>query len=217
MEKTEVDLTGRRLYNQAFGLAVFTVLYNMAEGFLSMLFGYEDENLTLFGFGGDSFIEVISGAGIAVMILRIRANKGQTRSSFERSALRITGVAFYLLTALLIFSGVVSAVKGHVPADTDWGMLISLVSIAVMWFTIIWKTRLGNKLGSDAITADAECARVCIYMSLILLLSSVVYKWTGFAYTDTLGTLGLAWFSFREGKECFEKASGDKLCGCDHD
>ena len=37
-----------------------------------MILGYQDETLTLFGFRVDSFIEVISGIGIALMILRIR-------------------------------------------------------------------------------------------------------------------------------------------------
>jgi hypothetical protein len=52
-------------------------------------------------------------------------------------------------------------------------------------------------------------------MSCVLLASSAIYEYTGFAYADALGTLGLAWFSYQEGKECFEKAASDKHC-CDH-
>jgi len=61
-----------RLYKIAFGLAFFTILYNIAEGLISMYFGYSNDSLTLFGFGADSFIEVLSGLGIAHMILRIQ-------------------------------------------------------------------------------------------------------------------------------------------------
>jgi hypothetical protein len=50
----------------------------------------------------------------------------------------------------------------------------------------------------------------------VLLASSGIYELTGFAYADVLGTLGLAWFSYKEGKECFEKAAHNKQCGCDH-
>ena len=55
----------KRLYRIAFALAVITVLSSIVEGIASTYFGYEDESLTLLGFGADSFIEMISGLGIA--------------------------------------------------------------------------------------------------------------------------------------------------------
>jgi hypothetical protein len=39
---------------------------------------------------------------------------------------------------------------------------------------------------------------------------------TNFAYIDSIGTIGLAYLSFKEGKGCFEKATSDKIC-CEHD
>ena len=59
-----------------------------------MVMGYTDETLTLFGFGVDSFIEVMSGIGIAVMILRIKQNPESSKNEFEIRALNITGIAF---------------------------------------------------------------------------------------------------------------------------
>lgn len=59
--------------------------------------------------------------------------------------------------------------------------------------------------------ADVQCARVCMWMSVILLISSGVHTLTGFAYADVLGTLGLVVFSVREGQECFEKAASDNF------
>jgi hypothetical protein len=51
-------------------------------------------------------------------------------------------------------------------------------------------------------------------MSVILLVSSIVYEFTQVGYIDSLGSIGLAYFSFKEGKECFEKArSNDVCCG----
>ena len=52
----------------------------------------------MFGFGVDSFIEVMSGIGIAMMIIRIRQNPESSKSTFEIKALKITGTAFYLLS-----------------------------------------------------------------------------------------------------------------------
>ena len=64
----------QKLYKKAYLLSLFTIFYNIIEGVASMIMGYQDETLTLFGFRVDSFIEVISGIGIALMILRIRLN-----------------------------------------------------------------------------------------------------------------------------------------------
>ncbi len=193
-------------YKLAFVLAVLTIVYNIAEGIIATFTGYADESLTLFGFGADSFIEVISGLGIARMIIRIRQNPSSSPGRFERNALLITGSSFYALCVVLLSTSIYNIYTGQKPLDTFWGMVISCISIIVMWLMIIGKTRAGKALGSEAILADTECTRVCIYMSIILLLSSAVYRWTGFPYIDSIGTLGLVFFSFREGRECFEKA-----------
>ncbi len=212
---TTVDVD--RLYKLAFGLAVFTIIYNIAEGLIATYFGYEDGSLSLFGFGADSFIEVISGIGIAHMVLRIQQNDKSKRDTFERTALKITGFSFYVLVVGLVITSIYNIYEGHKPETTFWGLIISIISIAVMWILVTWKTMTGKLLNSKAILADAECTRVCIYMSVILLLSSAVYELTSFKYIDSIGTLGLAYFAFKEGKECFEKAKNDSYCACKHD
>ncbi|MBK7148238.1 MAG: cation transporter [Bacteroidetes bacterium] len=204
----------QKLYKFAFGLAVFTIFYNIAEGLVSTYLGYEAESLTLFGFGADSFIEVVSGLGIAHMLYRIQQHPDSNRNKFERTALRVTGFAFYALVVLLVVTALYNIGTGHKPESTFWGVVISVISIVVMLVLIYGKTKVGTQLNSDAILADAECTRVCIYMSVILLLSSGIYELTNFAYTDSIGSLALAYFSFKEGKECFDKAKSDKLCTC---
>ena len=77
------------------------------------------------------------------------------------------------------------------------------------------KLKVGKKLKSDAIIADANCTRTCFYLSVVLLAASGLYELTGIGYVDLLGSLGIAWFSFREGKESFEKAASNNLaCNC---
>lgn len=206
----------KRLYSIAAALAVFTIAYNLIEGIVATWFGYEDETLTLFGFGVDSFIELISGVGILHMIMRIKKNPNANRDNFERTALRVTGTAFYILVAGLVVSSVIIIYTGAKPETTFWGVIISLVSIVVMLGLIYGKVRIGKQLNSEPILADANCTKVCVYMSVILLISSGLYELTHLPYIDTAGTLGLAWFSFKEGKECFEKANSDTYCACDH-
>jgi len=80
------------------------------------------------------------------------------------------------------------------------------------------KKSTGKKLHSDPIISDANCTKICVYMSVVLLVSSLIYEFTGFAYADVIGAAGLVWFSVSEGKEAFEKAKGKSCsCCCEHE
>lgn len=205
----------KKLYKTAANLALFTIGYNIIEGLVSIWFGLRDETLALFGFGIDSFIEVISGLGIAIMISRIKQHPDSPKSTFEIKALQITATAFYILSAGLLAGIIVNILTRHKPETTFWGVIISLVSIAVMIWLMNAKKRTGRQLQSDPIVADANCTKVCVYMSIVILVSSLIYELTGFAYADVLGAAGLIWFSFAEGREAFEKAKG-RSCSCGH-
>ena len=202
----------QNLYQKAWLLSLFTIFYNVIEGLVSMFFGYEDETLALFGFGVDSFIEVMSGIGIAVMILRIKQNPESNKSAFEKTALKITGFAFYILSFGLLAGIIMNLINGHKPETTLWGVIVSSISILTMIWLMYAKKTIGQKLGSDPIIADSNCTKVCVYMSVVLLLSSLIYELTGFAYAEVIGTAGLIYFSLSEGKEAFEKAEGKECC-----
>lgn len=203
----------RRLYSTANTLAVTTIVYNVIEGVVSIWLGAADETLSLFGFGVDSFVEVISGTGIWHMVRRIQANGVETRDAFERQALRITGGAFYILTVGLVLSAGLSLYQQHHPSSTFWGIVVSLVSISFMGVLIHYKTKVGYALRSSAILADAACSKACLYLSLVLLVASAGYELTGLGIFDPAGALLIAFFSYREGKEAFEK-SRNVSCGC---
>jgi divalent metal cation (Fe/Co/Zn/Cd) transporter len=203
-----------RLFKIAFRLALFTIFYNIAEGLISVYLGYKDESLTLFGFGADSFIEVLSGFGIAHMVLRMQRHPDSNRDNFERTALTITGYSFYALVVGLAGTSMYNLWIGRKPETTFWGVIISIISIGVMAALVYGKRKVGGQLHSDAMLADAECTRVCISMSVILLVSSGVYELTKFAFIDTVGTLGLAYLLFKEGGECFEKVKKNSSCSC---
>ena len=211
-QMTETSI--RKYWQAAFWLAIFTIFYNLVEGLVSIFFGVQDEALTLFGFGVDSFIEVLSGIGILAMVLRIRSHPETPRSQFEKTALRITGTAFYLLAAGLAATAIYNLISGHKPETTLPGLIISVISIAVMWALVWGKRKVGRALHSAAILSDANCTLVCIYMSLVLLAASLVYQFTGFGLVDSLGAIGLVYFSIREGRESFEKAAGLE-CDCE--
>ena len=210
------DKSEQRYYQYAFLLSILTIVYNLVEGLVSIYFGFQDETLTLFGFGVDSFIEVISAIGITYMIFRIQRSPTSPRATFEVTALRITGASFYLLTAGLLLTIILNLSQQHKPETTLWGIIIALTSIISMSLLIHFKVQIGEALDSEPILADANCTRACLYMSILVLVASLLYELTGLAFIDSLGALGIAYFAFKEGRESFEKAQG-KACSCSDD
>jgi divalent metal cation (Fe/Co/Zn/Cd) transporter len=201
-------------YKWATALALITIFYNVFEGCVSIFFGLRDETIVLFGFGLDSFVEVISGIGIWHMIKRMKRHDVEDHDQFERTALRITGGAFYLLAAGLIVTSAVNIIKGTKPETTFWGIVVSVVSILFMWALIHYKVKTGRRYNSQALLADAQCSKACMYLSIVLLASSVGYELTGIGMVDSIGAAGIAFLSFREGREAFGKANGNLKCCC---
>lgn len=204
-----------KLLRTALWLAIITIAYNIAEGIISISYGLSDETLALLGFGIDSFVEVISGIGILHMVLRMQKSDVENRDAFERRALRITGFSFYLLTVGLIAGAVLNIIQDSRPDTTIPGVIIAVISILTMWFLMKAKLNVGRKLNSDAIIADAHCTRTCFYLSLILLAASGLYEIFQIGYIDIIGSLGIAYFAFREGREAIEKARGKLSCSCE--
>lgn len=200
-----------KLLNRAFILSLITIFYNLVEGGVATFYGAQDETLALFGFGLDSFVEVLSGIGIAHMIWRMKNNDISKRDSFEKTALKITGSAFYLLTTGLILGAGNNIYFGTKPETTLVGIVLSILSILTMYFLYNAKLKVGNKLNSAPILSDANCTKTCFYLSFILLGSSTIYELIKIPYVDAIGSLGVAWYAFKEGRESFEKAKSGSL------
>jgi divalent metal cation (Fe/Co/Zn/Cd) transporter len=202
------------LYKWASTLALITIFYNIVEGLISVSFGLEDETIALFGFGLDSFVEVISGVGIWHMVQRLKRNNDSSPDKFEKRALMITGSSFYILTVGLIAGSIINIYQGHKPETTVWGIIIAGISIVTMCLLIHYKVRVGRELNSQAILADANCTKACLYLSVVLLLSSIGYELTRIGGLDSIGAILIAGFAFKEGRESFQKAKGNLSCGC---
>ena len=196
----------KKLLDLAFNLSLITIIYNLVEGGVSTFYGSEDETLALFGFGVDSFVEVISGLGIAHMVWRMRRSSVESRDKFERTALIITGSAFYLLVVGLIIGAALNIYAGAKPHTTKVGIIIAVISIATMYFLYKAKIKVGKRLNSAPIISDAHCTKTCFYLSFILLGSALIYEIFKVPYVDALGSMGIAWYAFTEGREAFEKA-----------
>jgi divalent metal cation (Fe/Co/Zn/Cd) transporter len=203
-----------RFYKWASALALITIFYNVIEGCVSVFFGLQGETIALFGFGLDSFVEVVSGIGIWHMVRRMKQTDAVVHDGFEKNALQITGGAFYVLAVGLTVTSALNIYRGSKPETTFWGIVVSVISILSMWALIHYKMKIGKQYNSQAMIADAHCSKACMYLSLILLFSSIGYAVTRIGMIDSVGAIGIAVFSYREGKEAFGTAKSNLTCGC---
>jgi len=204
-----------KLLTVALWLSIITIAYNIIEGLVSVYFGDSDNTLVLLGFGLDSFVEVISGIGILHMVLRMQRHEIKDHDKFERLALRITGISFLVLAVGLVAGSILKLINKSAPDTTLAGIIISSISILTMYFLMQYKLKTGKALNSEAIIADANCTRTCLYLSFVLLGSSLLYEFLKISYIDIAGSLGIAWFAFSEGRESLEKERENKLsCNC---
>ena len=211
-EKFSEQVDHKRWLQIAFWLSMVTIFYNALEGVISTYYGLQDDTLALFGFGIDSFVEVLSGIGIAHMIYRMQHNPEAQRDQFEKQALQLTGFCFYFLAVGMIVTSGLTIWSGEQPETTLVGIIVAVASIASMYFLVRYKLKAGHKLNSQPIIADANCTKTCLYLSVLLLVSSGLYELFRIPYVDAIGALGISWFAFKEGREAFQKAKG-KECG----
>ena len=208
-------MTKEKWLNITLWLSIITIAYNIIEGLVSIYFGNTDDTLVLLGFGIDSFVEVISGIGILHMVLRMQKSEVKSYDKFERQALRITGISFILLAVGLLAGSILNLVNKSKPDTTLAGIIIASISILTMYFLMKYKLKAGKALNSEAIIADAHCTKTCLYLSFILLISSLLYELFKINYIDIAGSLGIAWYALSEGRESLEKARKNQLsCSC---
>lgn len=196
-------------------LAGFTILYNLAEGLVSMGFGWSDDSLALFGFGADSFIEVFS----AMLVLwRLRGGDGCEALERERKATKGIGTLFLALAAGIAGGSLLQLAGHRHPATTLPGLLVALLSLGFMVFLWRAKRAAAKALDSRALEGDAACSFACIQLSAILFAGSLVFLLLpALWWVDSAAALALALLIAKEGWEMRKAATREDFdggCGC---
>ena len=199
-------------------LAWVTVLYNLLEGCLSLAFGWAERSVALVGFGVDSLVEV----GTALLVIwRLRGEHGTRPTDQlqrERRGVRVAGILFLTLAAGMAVGSVAQLWRGVHPATTLPGMIIALISLAVMaalWFA---KRRTVRALDSRTLASDLTCMEACMQLSGILLVGSLAYRVApGLWWADAVAGLALAALIAREGVAMIRSSVRPDFqggCGC---
>ena len=205
-------------------LAVLTIVWNIAEGVVSIKLGLEAEAFSVVSFGGDSLIEVLSaffvlGRIVAERRTDIVENKVDKQRR-ERIATIAIGVLLCALALGTVVGGSIRLKKKEAPDDTVLGIVISSISISFMFFLWWAKVKASVILDSRTMEADAACSFGCISLSVVLLIGSAIYQGSSkLWWVDPSASLILAVLILWEGVQMIRAASRADFdgCGCTHE
>jgi divalent metal cation (Fe/Co/Zn/Cd) transporter len=204
-------MTPADLNRRALRLSWFTVVYNVAEGIISMLLGLAAGSAALIGFGLDSFVESLSG-GVMVWRFTPRAMSAEQEERVERRAVRLVGWTFLVLGLYVLYESLGKLLAREVPQVSWGGLILAVVSLLVMPWLARAKRRTGEELGSDALVGDSKETLACVWLSVALLLGLGLNALFGLWWADPVAGLVIVFFLLREG---LEMAWGDEIgCGC---
>lgn len=211
----------------AVGLSLFTIAYNCIEGGVSIAIGLDEESLGLVGFGVDSFVEVLSACFV---LLRLypeikKSNTDVYTSDHDKKSLatrseRISTIGIGCLLLALSLGAVVTSIvnfAGGVRPDTAIpGIVVSILSLLIMFFIWYAKVYASIMLDSNTLEKDAACSLGCIKLSFVLLLGSALFAAGGdsFWWADSTAGLLIGLFVGWEGYETVVAAMREDFDGC---
>lgn len=200
--RQQVALRGKRL-------EYFTILWNLLEGLVATVAGVTAGSISLLSFGMDSFIEVTSGSAL-LWRMSVDADP-ESRKRSERQSLRIVGVCFLALAAYVIFESLSELIKRKAPEHSIPGIVLASAALVVMPILSRAKKRIGAKLGSRAMKADAKQTDFCLYLSAILLVGLVINATLGWWRADPISALVMVPIILSEGLRSLK----GKSCACE--
>jgi hypothetical protein len=168
------------LHHRALWLEYFTVGWNVVEGVVAISAGVIAGSVALIGFGADSAIEVISSVGLLWRLRKAGPHAAVSEeSAAEKRALYVVAITFFLLAIYITWEAVKSLISREEPLTSPVGIILAVLSLAVMPTLAVAKQRVGKEMGSRALIADSKETWVCSYLSLSLLLGVGAYAVVG--------------------------------------
>ena len=199
------------LVRRGVALAWFTIAWNSIEGIAGITSGIVAGSIALIGFGVDSYVEVFAGAVILWRLARDRHGE-QISAAAERRALRLIALTFLALAAGVGGESARKLVVGAEPDESLFGIALAVVSLIVMPLLARAKRRVGEQLGSRAVTADATETALCVWLSAILLVGLAANAAFDWWWADPLAGLGIVYVAAREGVEHLRAEQLDDCC-----
>lgn len=189
------------LERRALVLSWLNLIYNVAEGVISIIAGAIAGSTALIGFGLDSAVESVSSV---VMIWRFGSRRElseKEKRQREERAERFVGYTFFLLGGYILYEAVEKLLVHETANPSVIGIVVAAISLLLMPILAYVKRRIGEEIGSRSLVADSKETLACSWLSAALLLGlGANYLWSVW-WADPVAGLIIAGFLFKEGYE----------------
>jgi divalent metal cation (Fe/Co/Zn/Cd) transporter len=192
------------LCRKALNLEYFTVGYNIVEGVVCISAGAIAGSIALVSFGLDSFIESFSGT-ILIWRLKNHSDNEEKERELERKSVKLVAYSFFVLAVYVSYESLRKLYLAEAPEGSLFGIIISLVSILIMYSLARRKKELGERMNSRALIADSRETVACICFSITLILGLLLNYFFGWWWADPVASLVIAGLLVREGREFWEE------------
>ena len=192
---------GSKLNKKALNLSYFTIIYNIAEGILSIFAGLIAGSVSLVGFGLDSAVESSSAV---IMVWRFKKSgkiEEYEEEDIEKRALKYVGYTFIILGIYVLYESLKNIYTAEIPEPSLIGIIVAIASLIVMPLLFYMKYRTGKELNSRSLIADSKQTLACAYLSGALLFGLLMNYIFGIWQIDSIIGLLIAIYLFKEGYE----------------
>ncbi|PKW17895.1 cation transporter [Saccharopolyspora spinosa] len=180
-----------------------TITYNVIEAVVAITAGSASSSTALIGFGLDSAIEVASATAVAWQF------SGPDPEARERITLQVIGASFFALAAYVAVESVRGLLGGSEAEHSTVGIVLAVLSLAVMPVLSYAQRRAGRELGSNSAVADSKQTLLCTYLSGVLLVGLLLNSLFGWYWADPVVALVIAAVAVKEGREAWR---GEHCC-----
>ncbi len=192
-------------------LEYFTIAWNSLEASVALISGVIAGSVALVGFGLDSVIETASAV---ILLWALRDHRdAASRARNERTAQRLVGITFMLLSAYIALDSIRALWVRALPERSIPGIVIARAALIVMPLLGRAKRRVARQLTNRALAADSRQADFCTYLSAILLAGLLVQTILGWWWADPVAALAMVPIIVREGVRCL-RGQGCADCDC---
>lgn len=194
------------LLRRARRLEWLTVGWNVVEAVVALVAAIGSGSIALLAFGLDSVVETASGL---VILWRLRAERRATTTAeverVEDLARRGVAISLWALAAFVAVDATLALLAREAPSTSAVGVVLLVLSIAVMRWLAVAKLDVGRRLHSHAVEADAAQTAACWQLSIVALAGLVLNAWLGWWWADAVAALALAVLIAREGYEAWQR------------
>jgi divalent metal cation (Fe/Co/Zn/Cd) transporter len=198
------DLAGRVQRLQYLTIAWMTI-----EAGIALSAAWKARSPSLFGFGGDSIIELLSGL---VVLWRFRSQAESETTRTEKIAARVAGALLFAVALFVATMSSFSLLGYYEPRPSVVGIALLVVAAFGMPWLANQKRKLATQLSSATLRADAAESSLCGYLSWIALVGLIANALFRIQWADPVAALTLLPFIFREEWQAIHASRPG--CGC---